>query len=194
MSRADTRSPSLLHHSSRALPAILVALVMLAVGVAAAWAAIERLGAGNWPTWASAGVRSLSGVSWNNPALLAGCAVVAVVGLVLLLAAVLPGARNGTTVTLPGDASGATRSTEAMINRRALARLLTAEADLVDGVDGVTATVSRKRVTLSVDTPSTHRGKLEETVTGRVRGRLDELGLRPMPRITVNARTRTPRG
>lgn len=195
MSRTNNRSPSLLRHSSRTVPATVVALVLLAIAVIVVWASVGRLAAGTWPTWAGSAARQLTAATWGSTAVIATCAVAAVIGLVLLLAAILPGPRSGTTVRLPGSRADAApaRSTEAIINRRAIARLLTAEADLVDGVDGVTATVSGRKVSLQLDTPSSHRAELEQAVTTRARNRLAELDLQPMPRITATARTRTPR-
>lgn len=195
MSRANNRSPSLLHHSSRSVPATVVAVVLLAIAVVVVWASVSRLTAGDWPGWASDSARQVTGATWGSAPVIAACAIAAVIGLVLLLAAILPGPRSGTTVRLPGSRTGSApaRTTEAIINRRAIARLLTAEADLVDGVDGVTATVSGRKVSLLLDTPSSQRAELEQKVITRARNRLAELDLQPMPRITATARTRTPR-
>ena len=50
MSRSNARTRSLRRRPSRTIPATVVAVVLLALGVATAIAAISRLVQGSWPT------------------------------------------------------------------------------------------------------------------------------------------------
>lgn len=75
------------------------------------------------------------------------------------------------------------------MTRQSVAKLATAYADQVDGVDSVSATVGARRVGLTVRSASEQRRELEETVTDRVRGALERTGLHPLPTVTTTVRT-----
>ena len=87
----NSRSQRLRRRSSRSVPATITALVLLALAVALAWLGISRLVTGSWPGFMSSVGDSLAGLTWNSPAVWGASVVLALIGLILLLAAILPG-------------------------------------------------------------------------------------------------------
>jgi len=76
------------------------------------------------------------------------------------------------------------------MTRRSVARLATSYAGQVDGVDSLSASVTARRVTLTVKSASEQRGQLADAVSGRVREALQRAGLEPMPKVTTIVHTR----
>jgi hypothetical protein len=130
----------------------------------------------------------LATLTWGSTSTLAISLAAIAVGLILLFCAWKPGQPNAIVLRVDGsgDAAG---STEFVMTRRSVARLAAGHADLVDGVDSVSATVRSRRITLSVKSQSEQRGQLAATVTDGVRQALQGVGLQPMPKITTTVHT-----
>ncbi|WP_410596129.1 DUF6286 domain-containing protein [Amycolatopsis sp. lyj-23] len=166
----------------RSTPALVIALVLLAVCVLVAVSAVQLiLGERPWVSYDTVAA-TLHQLRWTDvlPAVAGG--VLAVVGLVLLLAAVLPGAAT----VLPVDglfdsgvARGSYRST------------LQAAAAGVDGVSGARVKLRSRRVKVRVNTTRTRPDGLGDAVRAAVTGRLDRIA--PATRPTVAVRVRAPR-
>lgn len=173
---------------SRGVPATLVALVVLAVAVAATTAAVTRLASGSWPGWAADPARSVAQQSWGAAPVLAAAVVGVVLGLVLLLAALLPGRRTGVPVDLTVTSA---EQSEVVITQRGVARLAAAAADEVDGVESVDVSVSARLVRVEVVTAS--RSDVESVrsaVQSSVEDRLDVLGSGPVCEVQTRVRSR----
>jgi hypothetical protein len=166
----------------RSVPAVLTAVVVLAACVLVAVVAIQLI-VGERP-WVSfdAVASALHDLRWTDvlPAVAGG--VVALLGLILVLAAILPGA----TTVLPlggsfdaGAARGGYRST-----------LRAAAAD-VDGVSGAAVKLGTRRVKVRVETARTSPDGLADAVREAVGHRLDQVG--PATRPAVSVRVRAPR-
>jgi len=170
----------------RRLPAALVALALLAAAVVVTMSCVALL-LDKAPLLPFAALADTAGtVRWNQPVVLAIAALTAILGLVLLGAALLPG-----TPTVLGldrrdgqPAAGATR--------RSLNRALTAAARGVDGVDTATVRVKPRTVAATVRTPLHDTAALPEQVQAAITERLDDIALVPPPRIRV--RTSNTRG
>ena len=85
-------------------------------------------------------------------------------------------------------------ATDAAVTRRGLAGTLRAAATGVDGISSAAVRVRRRRA--RVTAVSAARGRaaadaLKEPVTQALRGRLDDLGLRHPPRLTVRVTARS---
>lgn len=109
-------------------------------------------------------------------------------GLVLLLAAVLPGRRTGVPVDL--TVTDADQS-EVVITQRGVAGLAAAAADEVDGVESVDVSVSARLVRVEVVTAS--RSDVESVrsaVQSSVEDRLDVLGSGPVCEVRTRVRSR----
>ncbi|SEQ31785.1 DUF6286 domain-containing protein [Microlunatus flavus] len=185
---AAARSPRLRRRPSRTVPASIVAVLLLAIGVLAVVAAVGRLVDGRWASQVSAPASAVAGVTWGSAAVLAAAAVVAVLGLVLLVAALKPGGHKAAALQVEG--AGVVADREYVVSTRAVARLAVARADDVDGVDQVSASASGRRVHVDVTTSSQQRDVVRSQVLGAVSEGLTGLGLSPRPRVTVAVRTR----
>jgi hypothetical protein len=189
MSRTDARSTTLRRRPARIVPAAVVGVVVLAVGVGLVWITVLRLLNGSWPTFLGAFHAWVAPLTWGAAMAITISLAAVVVGLILLICAWKPGQPNS--AVLQADRSGASAgSTDFVMTRRSVARLATSYADQVDGVDSVSARVTARRVALTVKSPSEQRSQLAATVTGRVREALQRVGLQPMPKVTTIVHTR----
>ncbi|GAB3526711.1 DUF6286 domain-containing protein [Arthrobacter monumenti] len=182
-----SRSKSLRRRPSRALAASIVAIVLLAVGAAAASVSIVRLSTGNWPGYLSPATQWLTSLSWNSIGLWATAIVLAVIGVILLLSALIPGKFNG--IRLQSGHEDRDTSTEVLLSNRALTRLATAHADRMDGVTSSRATSKGKRVRLRVTSPLRQPGDLRRRVADSVSERLQSTAPVTNPKIGVNVRS-----
>lgn len=186
----------MIRRSRRTLPALLVALVLLAVGVVVTLSAVQVL-LGRTPLLApDVATGALAQVTWDSPAALAASGVAAVVGLGLLGVAVVPGRTHvlpltvagapippgAATPTDPGPGGGLTA---AGWHRSDLAVRLRRRAEAVEGVSSARVRVRRQGVRVRA---RTHRGAvadLHEVLTHRLDTDLDALGLAFRPRLRV---------
>jgi hypothetical protein len=173
---------------SRSLTASVVALVVLAGAVVLTVASVSRLVDGTWPTWFVDPASSLVQQTWGSTTVLATGAVVLVLGVVLLLAAVVPGRRSGAAIALQVENA---EESEVVLTQRGLARLAAAAADEVDGVEHVDVSASSTAVrvlavTSSPDDADTVRSAVEEAV----RSRLDVLGTGPVRPVRSRVRVK----
>jgi hypothetical protein len=187
VSRHDARTTSLRRRPARTIPATVTAAVLLALGIGLVWAAVARLAQGSWPAFADQTAAVVATWTWGSVAVLLVSLAVAVIGLVLVIAALKPG--QPTALTLDGGSDGAGVHTEVVMTRRSVAKLATARAGQVDGVDSVSTVVGARRVTVTVRTPSQQGQTIEQQVRDRVSGALQAAGLAPMPSVVVRART-----
>ena len=185
-----TATPQLRRRPSRVIPAAITAAAIVAVGALLLWAGLERLATGIWPTWAAEFGIWLAGLRWNSPYALGLAVVVTFLGLLLILSAVVPGKRGAVAVRSERESRAA--EFDVAMSRKSVARLAAARADLVDGVDSVTTTVTAKTVRLSVTTPTDHTEGVRAEVVQEVRERLRESGVDPLPQVVAHDRTHNP--
>ncbi len=190
MSRTDAGSAALRRRPARTVPAVLVAFVLLGIGVGMAWVAVLRLSAGSWLAFVRQIGSWTTQQTWGSTTLIAISIAVAVVGLLVLIAALTPGKPTALRISeqLLGHAQV---HTEIVMTRRSVAKLATARAEEVDGVDSISTRVRAGSVMVSVKTPSAQRAEIEQAVTHRVRAALQAAGLDPMPKVAVSARTQS---
>ncbi|PYI65712.1 hypothetical protein CVV68_16845 [Arthrobacter livingstonensis] len=194
MSRHNERSTRLRHRPSRTVPALIVSLVLLALSVALVWLSIARLVNGHWPTLLQGPRDWLNSLAWSAPSIWGIGMVAALVGVILLLCAIIPGGFSALEVHDSGRSSGElaspVREQETVMTRRAVARLAKAQCEQIDGVGSASATATARRVHLSIQTPLHEHGDLGTRITASVRARLEETGLEPVPRITATVHSR----
>jgi hypothetical protein len=154
--------------------------------------AIARLVNGEWPVFLAGPRDWLTGLAWGSPAVWMAGAVMVIIGLVLFLAAVVPGPFNALPLGSPGTGPTPTRAAgqEIVMSRRAVARLASSYCRHLDGVGSASATATARRVHLSVTTPLHETDGLRTRITAGVRERLNMLGLDPVPRVTATVRSR----
>ncbi|WP_427006119.1 DUF6286 domain-containing protein [Pseudarthrobacter sp. H2] len=192
MSRHDGKSTPLRHRPSRAVPALILGTLLLAAGVALVWAAVARLVTGSWPVYLAGPRDWLAGLTWNDPGVWAVGAAAAVVGVVLLAAALVPGRFNALRLQAPGDGgqTPVAGGQEIVMTRRAVARYAAAHCEYVDGVGSASATASARAVHLNVTTALHETGELRGRVIAVVRERLAGTGLNPVPKVTASIRSK----
>ncbi|WP_410655754.1 DUF6286 domain-containing protein [Amycolatopsis sp. lyj-112] len=164
----------------RSIPATLTAVVLLLACALVAVVAVQMLlGETPWVRYDTV-ADALHDTRWSDlaPAIAGG--LVAVLGLVLLMSAVLPG--KPTVLPLQGELdSGASR-------RSYLSTLRTA-ASTVDGVAAAKLKLKHRRISAKVKTERTNTDGLTDAVRGAIERRLDQIdpAVRPTVKIKVHA-------
>ncbi|MEU6412274.1 DUF6286 domain-containing protein [Microbispora sp. NPDC046933] len=170
---------------SRGLPAVVAALALLAVGgLTAVHVVSELLGLpvrlvpyDQWARWAST-------TAWDDARVLAVASALALIGLVLILIAAVPG--RGRMVALrTGDPDLVVG-----LPRRALARALRVRANQVDGVRSAGARMRGWHADVSVRTDLRDTTALGERVRAAVEDELARLA--PAHRVSLNLRVHGP--
>lgn len=163
----------------RSIPAALTALVLLSACVSTAVVAIQIVtGQPPWISYASV-AGWLHGQHWNDvPAAVAG-GVAVLLGLILILAAVLPG--KLTVLPLQGEP-------ESGASRRSYRSTLRAAASGVDGVSQVTLKLDRRTVTARVRTERTNSEGLSEAVRAALSRRLTQIAPAFEPAVKVRVK------
>jgi hypothetical protein len=124
--------------------------------------------------------------SWTQGSVRVGAIMIAILGVVLLLAEL----RRGKPRRLPVDSE----VTDAAFTRRGVAATIGGAVDDVDGINHSTVTVKRRKVTVYATTagrqPYTAQS-LREPATEAAQRRLDILALSPAPTLSVRVTTRS---
>jgi hypothetical protein len=162
----------------RSIPATLTALVLLAACVLVAVCAVQlTLGEPALINF-TALAQTAHETQWTDrTAALAG-GVAVLLGLLLVLAAVVPG--KSLTLALTADES----TIEAGISRGSLRTVLRAEAR-VDGVVGAAIRLRRKRIRVIVRTNRTNTDGLADAVRAAIEHRLGQIALARQPSVVV---------
>lgn len=169
----------------RSLPATLLALVLLAAGASVAITAVQLLlGEPPWLSYDRA-AEALHSVRWADTAVLVAGIVVAALGLLLLLCALVPGAR--TVLPLSADNS----AVDSGVSRRSYRDLLAGTAAGVDGVRKVRLRVRARSVEAVVRTDRTNTTGLADAVESALSRRLEQL--EPQRRPVVKSKLKAVR-
>lgn len=192
MSRTGRRSTRLRHRPSRAVPALIVGLLLLAAGITLVWLAISRLVHGTWPALLQGPRDWLGALTWNDPATWQIGTAAVVTGVILLLCALIPGGYNAIAIDDSGVGNEAppVQEQETVMTLRAVAHLAKARCVQIDGVRTASATATTRRVHVNVTTFLHEPGDLRPRIIDAVRARLEETGLRPVPEVTATVRSR----
>ncbi|MFD5829091.1 DUF6286 domain-containing protein [Lentzea sp. NPDC060358] len=162
--------------SRRALTATAVALVLLAVLAVVAVSAVQ-LALGETPLLSyQAVVDRLHGTTWSAREVVVAGGVVAALGLLLFLAAVVP-----------GRARTAALDERTAVSLRGLRNALKLAA-CVDGVESAAVKVRRKRVRAVVRTRRSVADGLGDAVRTAVENRVGEFALARPPQVVVRVK------
>lgn len=163
----------------RTLPATLTALALLAAGAVVAVVAIQLII--NERPWIDYGAvaTALHDTRWRDTVVLYTGIGAAVVGLILIAAAVLPG--RPTVLPLSGDRE----NMDSGASRRSLRSTLRAAASGVDGVASAKLALGSRRARTAVRTNRTVTEGLDESVRTAVDHRLDQITPQRRPALAV---------
>ncbi|MGW7486285.1 DUF6286 domain-containing protein [Streptomyces sp. NPDC054786] len=125
----------------------------------------------------------------GNPWILTGAAVVAVLGLWLVVLALTPGLRHQLPLRVPAEGHGQMR---AVLERKGAALLLRDAAMRVPGVSTVHVRVRRRRVTARAGVGFRDTADVKDDLTDTLRREeRDQLALARLPRLRVRVRRST---
>ncbi|OII65139.1 hypothetical protein BJP40_17980 [Streptomyces sp. CC53] len=165
----------------------LVAFVSLVLAAAGAAVAIDvvAVGTGNAPVvWPQRSMtRELRTHQWGDDAIMAVAAGIAVIGLVLLWAALSSGRRRAVRVDTVDE------HTRTELTRRGLRRTVGAAVGQVDGVDDHRVRVRGRRVKVSATTPLRERQGLQDRITEVAAEQLAAIRTATAYKVTVKVRT-----
>lgn len=169
----------------RTIPATLMALVLLAACVLIAIVAIQLI-IGQTPLISYRSVTDgLHNIQWNDTAALGAGVAAVLLGLLLLLAALLPG--KPTVLPLTGDV-------DAGVTRRSLRNALQSAAGSVDGVSKAKLKLGRRTIVARIRTDRTNTAGLTDAVRAALDRRLDQVTpvTRPAMKIQLHATRNAP--
>lgn len=174
----------------RTVPAVLVALVVLALAALVATSSVQTL-LGRPPLVPFDAVGGALGeVAWRSGVVRIAGVVVAVVGLLLLLAALVPGrphvlplARRGEGDTAESDIS------ESGIHRTDATRLLRSTAQDVAGVERASVDLRRTRARVRATVARADGDRARAELRERLESRLAGLSLARVPRLRLSVTT-----
>ena len=176
---------SLVRRPPRAIPVVILCVLLLAAGGLGAWLLGTYVVDGNWPRPAADTVSTIGDTSFDSTAMRIGAGLLALLGLVLLLCAIIPGLPSRMRI-LEDDVPG-----ETAISRRDLARRVEQRVGQVDGVHSVRASVGKRRVDVTVTTLVDDVDAVRTTSTATAEHAITEL--RPnvplQPRVRVNRKS-----
>lgn len=169
----------MIRHSRRSLAATVVALVGLAVCALVATSAIQLLLHKTPVLDYTRAATAAADTHWSELPVVIGGAVLAVLGLALLLPAVLPGRPR----VIPLQGTGGALISGA--GTRSMAAVLRSAAESVEGVGAVKLKLRRKRVTAKVAPSRRAPADLDEHVRVALNEQLDRIEPEPRPRTRV---------
>ncbi|WP_340687779.1 DUF6286 domain-containing protein [Amycolatopsis coloradensis] len=163
----------------RSVPAVLVALVVLAGCVLAATVAVQTIiGEKPWISYDTV-ASALYGTRWSDPLPAIAGGVVALLGLLLLVAAIVPGRPT----VLPLESG-----TDSGASRRSYRSTLRTAASTVDGVSAAKLKVKRNKIVSVVTTGRTNTAGLADAVRAAIEHRLSQIGPAAVPAVRVRVK------
>lgn len=171
----------------RSIAAAFVALTVLAACVLVAAVAIQMLS--GEPLWIRyhAVATDLHATRWHDPGPAIAGAVAAVLGLVLLLAGLLPG-RLTILPLRAAETTGTGSRVDSGASRRSYRSTLRAAAATVDGVRTVRLKLRRRSVAAVIRTDRTNTTGLTDAVRAAIEHRIDMVDPATRPRIRIKVK------
>lgn len=132
---------------ARVLPSAVLAIIAIAAGGLGTWLLGAYALDGTWPAPAADAVAAAGSVRLDSPPVLIAAGVVALLGLIFVISAIVPG-DSGHRAILADDVPG-----QVAVSRRDIARRVQRRIEHVDGVHDARVTVEKRRVDVLVHTP-----------------------------------------
>lgn len=131
-------------YPTRAVAVTLLAIVLVLLGALGIWLLGVLIVTGAWPPEAGAAIHTIGGSRLDSPQALTAAIVFAVLGLVMLLAAFVPGTPSRIQI-LSDDVPG-----ETVVPNRDLARRIRLAVEHLDGVQSTRVRVTSRRAEVNV--------------------------------------------
>jgi hypothetical protein len=163
-----------------ALATAAVLLIVEVIGVAAHHSPLVV----PWTTWYRWAVRT----RWDQLVIQLWCGILIAIGVVILVLELKPARVTRLSLRSRHDA------TSAAVTRHGLAKTLRSAATGIDGISAAAVTVGRRRARVTATTTArgdTAAEALRQPVTQTVQERLDAMGLRHPPILSVRVNTRS---
>lgn len=174
---------------ARVVPAVIVAIVLLALAVALGWAAITAIAVGGSAdsalTSGFTGFDDLGAAQWNAPTVIATGFVLVLLGLILAIVGISPGAKRN--VGCRAEAPAHIARFEVVLPTSALSNLAAAAADAVDGVSSVRAASNASSTNVTFATPVRDNDGIRNDVDAAVSQRFAQIAFARMPTVKVRA-------
>lgn len=190
MKTPESKPPRLTVRPDRLMPAMIASLALMICGGLGLW----------WAVWILSGQGSLeefslltsaSQLSWGSALLGALSGVAMILGIIPILAAVIPG--KPLLVRQTPNHGAQDHDTSSAITTRGLSRIAVAEAERLDGTVSASATASQRHVRVVVKSVARDRDTVRQHIHSSIQQRLEDFGLRRQPKIIVTVRTRESR-
>lgn len=178
--------------SARVVPAVIVALILLALAVGLGWAAIAAIAAGSSGDSALSsgfsGFTDLGAAQWGATAIIAVGAALLLLGLIFTIAGISPGAKR--IIGYRAEAPEHTARFEVVLPTSALSNLAAAAADSVDGVSSVRAASNASSTNITFSTPIRDNDQIRTDVDAAVSQRFSQIAFDRTPTVKVRAQRR----
>lgn len=175
----------LVRRPTRTIPASLLAVALLVSGGLGVWLLGTYLVDGTWPGAASATLAGISDTRLDAQLVRALAAVLAVLGLAMLLTAIVPG-RPSRVRILDDDIPG-----ETALTRRDLAHRIQRRAENVDGVHSSHVAIRRRSLDVQVDSVVDDTAPVSRAASTAVDDALRELRPVDVPRSRLRIHRRS---
>lgn len=177
---------------ARVVPAVIVALILLALAVGLGWAAIAAIAAGSSGDSALSsgfsGFTDLGAAQWGATAIIAVGAALLLLGLIFTIAGISPGAKR--IIGYRAEAPEHTARFEVVLPTSALSNLAAAAADSVDGVSSVRAASNASSTNITFSTPVRDNDQIRTDVDAAVSQRFSQIAFDRTPTVKVRAQRR----
>jgi copper chaperone CopZ len=164
---------------ARSTPVVILAVVLLLLGILGIWTLGSLIIDGSWPQSSTAAIDRIGALRMDSAPVVATACVLAVLGVLMILAAILPGRRSRLRA-LDGDVPGQT-----VVGRRDVARRIRSRTEQVDGVQSTQVDVTHRTVSVRVRTVVDDTAPVEQGVREAAERAVAELRPATTPSIRV---------
>lgn len=177
-------APTLRTRPGRGTPVTVIGLLGVLAGAMGVYLGIERLRSGHYPGDVLPSSGPVVGMNWSSTMGWVVAIVFVALGLMLLLAALIPGRSNS--MAIPRESS--TGSREVVMPNPDLEEYAASIASGLDGVSAAKAKLGGRSLDVTVKSPLADGSLIRNTIAEAVQQRVDEIGLSPAPTVRVRVK------